>query len=74
MGNSNQGPITNVREINESFGKAVREIARAIGEFLARVVKLRLAESLKLNFNSKLAKRLTRRLIGKNRRIGIRKI
>ncbi len=46
MGNSNKGPITNTRQINGSFGKAVRETARAIGEFLARVVKLRLAESL----------------------------
>src|SRR5699024_12478360 len=45
IGNSSNGPTTNVRAINGSSGKAVIAIANAIGEFLAKVVKLKLALS-----------------------------
>jgi len=45
MGNSNKGPITSARAINGSLGNAVKAMASAIGEFRARVVKLRLTES-----------------------------
>lgn len=37
--------MTNANAINGSFGKAVMAIASEIGEFLANVVKFKLAES-----------------------------
>ncbi|MBZ9630396.1 hypothetical protein LB465_06350 [Salegentibacter sp. LM13S] len=37
ISSSNNGPVTSAREINGSFGKAVKAIASAIGKFQARV-------------------------------------
>ena len=42
IGNSNKGPITNVKAIKGWSGNAVIAIAKAIGEFLAKVLKLKL--------------------------------
>lgn len=42
IGNSNSGPITKVKAINGWSGDAVIAIAKAIGEFRAKVVKLKL--------------------------------
>lgn len=45
IGNSNNGPITNVKAIKGWSGNAVIAIAKAIGEFPAKVTKLKLTLS-----------------------------
>ena len=50
IGNSNNGPITNDKAIIGWSGNAVIAIAKAIGEFLAKVVKLKLIRSELGNF------------------------
>ena len=52
IGNSSNGPITNVNGIRGWSGNAVMAMAKAIGEFLAKVVKLRLTLSDFENFIS----------------------
>lgn len=42
-GNSIKGPITKVIAINSLFGNEFMAIAKASGEFLASVVKVKLA-------------------------------
>src|SRR5699024_10416122 len=71
IGNSSNGPTTNVRAINGSSGKAVIAIANAIGEFLAKVVILKLALSAYLNFMKSTILSSIMKFIIKNKRIGI---
>lgn len=52
IGNSNNGPITNVKAINGWSGNAVIAMAKAMGEFLAKVVRLKLVLSEFGNFIS----------------------